>query len=170
MQKQVSYYYHFFRYENPRRKNFISPSCTKHPKITNWNKKWHKFFIFTLLCDASIWKQKVYIIFPAYSWLGQQVLRLCFCQTPNLCHFIFLNNRDTLKQNMKDKNKTSLLAHYSNLFLAHNSVMFFIIPVHNILLRITKTLFQGIFDLYSFMKSALLKKKMSCPGLMGVTI
>ena len=25
--------YQFFRYENPRRKNFVNPSCPKHPKI-----------------------------------------------------------------------------------------------------------------------------------------
>ena len=35
--------YHFFRYKNPRRKNFIQPSCPKHSKIINWNKKWDKF-------------------------------------------------------------------------------------------------------------------------------
>ena len=30
-------------YENPRRKNFINLSCTKHPKRINWNKKRLKY-------------------------------------------------------------------------------------------------------------------------------
>ena len=29
-------------YENPKRKNFFKPSCPNHPKIINWNKKWHE--------------------------------------------------------------------------------------------------------------------------------
>ena len=36
-------------YENPRRKTFINPFCPKHPKIINWNKKWHKFSHFLVL-------------------------------------------------------------------------------------------------------------------------
>ena len=34
----------FHIYENPRRKNFIKPSCNKHPKIINWNKKLFIFY------------------------------------------------------------------------------------------------------------------------------
>ena len=33
-------------YENPRRKNFINPSCSKHKKII-------EIFIFKFLCDDS---------------------------------------------------------------------------------------------------------------------
>ena len=36
--------YHFLdTYENPGRRTFINLSCSKHPKIINWNKKWHRF-------------------------------------------------------------------------------------------------------------------------------
>ena len=36
--------YHFLKYFwKSQEKNFINPSCPKHPKIINWNKKWHKF-------------------------------------------------------------------------------------------------------------------------------
>ena len=67
-------------------------------------------FISTLLCGASKrfnegWKaftkpfsntkkmcekKKIYIIFPPYSRLGQQKLRLCFCETPGLYYFLSL--------------------------------------------------------------------------------
>ena len=107
--------------KSPRRNTFLNPSCPKHHKIINWNKKWHKL-IFKLLCDTSkrfhegqkvftksFWgtKEKCenekILSFPVYSGLGRQ----------GLSHFCFLNNRDRFKQNLKYKNKTSLLAHYS---------------------------------------------------------
>ena len=31
-------------------------------------------------------KCEIYVVFPLYSGLGWQGLRLCFCQTPDLCH------------------------------------------------------------------------------------
>ena len=92
-------------YENPGRKTFINPSCPKHPKIINWNKKW-QIFIFILPCGASerfhlfeapkrSMKIEKFVIFLPYFKLGWQGLRLCFCQTPDLCYFCFLNNRNT---------------------------------------------------------------------------
>ena len=37
---------------------------------------------------------KNYVVFsPYYGW-QRQGLRVCFCRTPDLCHFRFLNNRD----------------------------------------------------------------------------
>ena len=37
-------------YENPRGKNFINPSCPKHPKIIEIK---NDMFFFTLICGAS---------------------------------------------------------------------------------------------------------------------
>ena len=46
-------------------------------------------------------KIKIYVIFRPYLGLGRQGLRLCFCQTPDLCNFGFLdihkNNIEKLK-------------------------------------------------------------------------
>ena len=95
-------------YENPRRKNFIKPSCPKHPQIINLKKKWHKFlyshFFASLWClnnVSSFWgttkrceNKKIMLFFPLYSGLGRQGLRLRLCQTPNLRHFRFLNSKD----------------------------------------------------------------------------
>ena len=94
--------------KSPRRNTFFNPSCPKHHKIINWNKKWHEH-IFKLFCNTSFWgtKEKCenekILSFPVYSGLGRQ----------GFSHFCFLNNRDWFKQNLKYKNKTSLLAHYS---------------------------------------------------------
>ena len=93
-------------YENPMGKNFINLSCPKHPKVINWNKKWHKLFFshffmvpqkgfIFLINQKVVWKENIYLIFPLYSELGRERLRLCFCRTQNLCQFHFLNNRDT---------------------------------------------------------------------------
>ena len=107
--------------KSPRRNTFFNPSCPKHHKIINWNKKWHEL-IFKLFCDTSkrflegrkvftkaFWRTKEKreneknLSFPVCSGLRRQ----------GLSHFCFLNNRDRFKQNLKYKNKTSRLAQYS---------------------------------------------------------
>ena len=86
-------------FENPRRKNFINPTCLKYCTIINWNKKC-KIFIFTLLYHASerfhlfeTPKRTVRI----RTWchfslipLGQQGLRLCFAELLTCTISIFL--------------------------------------------------------------------------------
>ena len=79
--------YNFFRYENPRKKNFANPFCTKHHKIISWNKKWHNFYFQTSLwCLRKVsyfWgtekkcENKKFVIFPLIP-LRPQGLRLHF--------------------------------------------------------------------------------------------
>ena len=65
-------------YETPTRKNFIDSSCTKHPKIMNWNKNWYKFlFYFVFLRHQKEVSKSKYVVSPPYSRLGHQELRLC---------------------------------------------------------------------------------------------
>ena len=74
--------------ENPRMKNFINPSCPKHPKIIIWNEKL-QIFIFTLF----VVPQKDFIFFrlqkgsvkiknlssPLLFQIGTTRIRLCCC-------------------------------------------------------------------------------------------
>ena len=79
--------YNFFRYENPRRKNF-NPSCPKQHKIVNWNKKWHNFYFNTTLwCLRSVssfrgikkkCENKRFMLFSPLIPLRQQGLRVRF--------------------------------------------------------------------------------------------
>ena len=59
----------FFRYESPKRKIFVNPSCTKHP-LDDLNK--NDIFIFTLL----------HVTFPSYSvvQIGTRVKVLCYLE------------------------------------------------------------------------------------------
>ena len=66
---------------------------------------------------------------PLYSGLRPQTLRLCFCRTPDLYHFVSLTIEIHKKEHEVFLYKTSLLAHYSNLFLAPNLGILFIIIV-----------------------------------------
>ena len=76
-------------------------SCLKHPKIIK-KKKWlfSHFFVVPhkvlsiLGTKKKCENKKICHSFPLFV-LGQQGGRLCFCQTPDLCHFCFLNNRAT---------------------------------------------------------------------------
>ena len=74
---KASFNYYFFRYENPRRKNFINPSHAKHPKIIKI--KNDIIFIFTLFCGASekfdlfeapkkCENKKIMSLFPLLHW------------------------------------------------------------------------------------------------------
>ena len=65
--------YHFLDiYESPRRKNFINPSCPKHPKIINWNKKWHNFYVHnSLWCLRNI--NTFLKVFIKQNWYFQKV-------------------------------------------------------------------------------------------------
>ena len=124
---------HFLDIKIPGANTFINPSCPKHPNIIDWNKKWHKSHFFEEpqegFMKARSVKIKKLCNFPPYLGLGRQGLRLCCCQTPDSCHFRFLSNRETQKQKLRYKNKTSLLAHYSNWFSANNFGILFIIIV-----------------------------------------
>ena len=113
-------------------KEIIDPSCPKYPKRLievkiHINFYFHTFVGAILRYQKEEWKQKIHVAFPSYSRLGRQGLRLI--KTPDLCHFHFLSNRGTQKQNLKYKHKTSLLAHYSNLFSAPNLGIFFLVIV-----------------------------------------
>ena len=87
---KASFNYYFFRYENPRRKNFINPSHAKHPKIIKI--KNDIIFIFTLFCGASekfdlfeapkkCENKKIMSLFPLIT-LGKQGLWLHFVEPP----------------------------------------------------------------------------------------
>ena len=99
--------YRFFRYENPRRKNFIS-SCPKHRKIINRSKNnlFSRFFVVPQK-DFIFWgtekgceNKKIYIIFPLIP-LRRQGLILRFIELPtytisvSLTIEIHKNNIDT---------------------------------------------------------------------------
>ena len=59
-------------YESPKRKNFINPSCPKHPKIINWNKKWHNFYVHnSLWCLRNI--NTFLKVFIKQNWYFQKV-------------------------------------------------------------------------------------------------
>ena len=90
-------------YENPQRKTLLThpvPSILK-----QLIERKNDIFIFTLLCGTSerfhlfealkrSAKIKLYVIFSTYS-IQTTWVRTVFCQTPYLCHFHFLNCRDT---------------------------------------------------------------------------
>ena len=137
-------------YENPRRKNFINPPCSGPLKIINWNKNDMSFYFhFPLRClKMVLWRPKNQKILIKLFWgtktkcenkicdvflplfrIGIQDSRLCLCQTPEFCHVRFLVSRDTEKQDVKDKNEASLLAHCSKLFSTPNFGIYFIIIV-----------------------------------------
>ena len=63
-------------YENPRRKNFINPSCPKYPKIIQI--KNDIIFIFILLWDSF---RPSFLLSPPYLGLRQQGLRLFFANS-----------------------------------------------------------------------------------------
>ena len=84
-------------YENPKRKNFINPSCSKHCKIINWNKKWHNFYFRTSLwflrnvsffwgSEKKCENKKFMQFFPLIP-LGRQGLRLRFVELPTWAAF-----------------------------------------------------------------------------------
>ena len=95
-------------YENPRRKNFINPSCPKYLKVINWNEKWHNLifshFLYYLKKVSSFWstkkkcENKNLCRFLPLFWIETTRVKTVFYGTPDLCHFCFLNNRDTQKQ------------------------------------------------------------------------
>ena len=86
--------YHFFRYlwKSQEKKNFLNPSCLKHLKIINWNKKWHNFYFHNplrwLKKISSFWgtkkkcKNKIFVISLLIP-LERQGLRLHFVELPN---------------------------------------------------------------------------------------
>ena len=93
-------------YESPWGKFFIKPSYPKHPKIIHWNKKND----INLYFHTSLWYLKRFYTFEKPNWIVK-IKKLChfvplfridltwfltgFCQTSDLCHFHFLNNRDS---------------------------------------------------------------------------
>ena len=96
--------YHFFRYENPREKIFINPSCP----IINWNKKWLKFSFLGTERNVRIKKKLSYCpLIP----LGRQGLRLWFARLPTYIISIFLtieihkSNIDTFRITNKHYDK-----------------------------------------------------------------
>ena len=87
--------YHFLRnLWKAWEKNFINPSCPKHPKIFNWSKKWHRFSESFHLFETPkrCVKIKKLCYFPPSS-IAMRSIKTVFCQTPDLCHFHFLDNR-----------------------------------------------------------------------------
>ena len=103
--------YHFLDiYENPR-KNFISPSWLKHPKIIKWNKKSDKslflhFFVvpqkgFIFLRYKKSVKIKSLCRFPPFFLIGTTRVKTVFVELPIYTIFVFLrieihkNNVDT---------------------------------------------------------------------------
>ena len=125
-------------YENPKRKKTLKPSCPEHPKMIEIKNDKICFHTFLWCFKKVLWQledlhktflrhqkrsEKIKIChFPPYLGLRWQwLLRLFFffCGNPNLYYFRFLNSRET-KQNLKNRNKTSLLANYSNLFPTPN--------------------------------------------------
>ena len=64
-------------YLKRRRKNFINPSCPKHSKIINWNKKWHNFHV-----HNSLWclrKVNTFLeVFIKENWHFQRVTSKCY--------------------------------------------------------------------------------------------
>ena len=84
-------YHNLDVYENPRRKNYINPSCPKHPKF-------HLFEV----PKRSVKMKKFMSFFPLIT-LGQQGLGLRFVELPNyaisvsLTKEIHKNYTDTLR-------------------------------------------------------------------------
>ena len=116
--------YNFFRcLWNPRWKNFINPSCPKHRKIINWNKKWHNFYFqASLWCIRKVWficgtkknsENKKFVFLPLIL-LGQQGLRLYFVKlltyntSISLKTEIHKNNIDTFRVTNKQYHKIIL--------------------------------------------------------------
>ena len=81
-------------YESPKRKNFINPSCPKHPKIINWNKKWHNFYVHnSLWCLRNI---NIFLkVFIKQNWYFQKVTAKYYELFPGkLCQAILLSLSD----------------------------------------------------------------------------
>ena len=98
--------YHFFRYlwKSQEKKNFLNPSCLKHLKIINWNKKWHNFYFHNPLrwlkrfhlFEAPKRSVRIkYLSFPFLFHWNDKGFKTAFCRTSKLHHFRFVNNRDT---------------------------------------------------------------------------
>ena len=130
-------FYHFFIYFwKSQEKKFINPSCSKHPKMIEWNKKWHKclFLRFFVVPKKVLWRPQN--LFEASKMCGCKKIChffpicLCpYCRTPDLCHFLSLTIKIHKNRTWSVKNKPNLLAHDSYLFLAPNFGIFLIIVV-----------------------------------------
>ena len=102
--KSKFYISYLLFFENPRRKNFINPTCLKYCTIINWNKKCQNIFFHTSLpClrkVSSFWdtkkkcENKNFISFFPCA-IGATGVKTVSCWTSDLHHFYFLNNRDT---------------------------------------------------------------------------
>ena len=114
-----------------RRKNFINPSCPKHRKIINWNKKWQNFYFHTSLWClrkvSSFWSTKIkcenktFMSFFPLIPLGRQGLRLRFVELPtytisvSLMIEIHKNNTDTFSVTNKQYYKTKSLSNETDI-------------------------------------------------------
>ena len=76
------------------------------------------------------WENKKIYHFPLHSGLGWQGLRLCFCRTPDLSHFHFLNKNNIASSRVTKKQYCKIILFYK--FLSNETDIFRVLMSHTL--------------------------------------